>query len=95
VAASIRAKSARLEARISAEQKALIERAAAYEGRSVSDFVVQAVQREAKAIVEGHEVLKLDAAQSKKFVEDLLRSTKPNAALKRAAAEYKRRVTSE
>ena len=46
--ASTRAKTARLEARISAEQKALIERAAAYERRSVSDFVVQAVQREAK-----------------------------------------------
>jgi uncharacterized protein (DUF1778 family) len=40
------------------------------------------------------EVLKLNAAQSKKFVADLLRSTKPNAAFKQAAAEYKWRVIS-
>ena len=32
-------KSARLETRVSTEQKELIERAAAYTGRSVSEFV--------------------------------------------------------
>jgi uncharacterized protein (DUF1778 family) len=33
-------KKERLEARVTAEQKALIERAAAYEGKTISDFVV-------------------------------------------------------
>lgn len=34
----------RLEARISPEQKALLERAAALEGRSLTDFVVASAQ---------------------------------------------------
>ena len=39
------AKRERLEARVSPEQKALIERAARLEGRSVTDFLVRSAQR--------------------------------------------------
>ena len=45
-------KSARLETRVSPEQKELIERAAAYTGRSVSDFVVAHVEVAAKKVVD-------------------------------------------
>lgn len=53
-------KNARLEARITAEQKERIERAAAYEGRSVSEFVVATVQRAAKHVIQEHELLPLN-----------------------------------
>jgi uncharacterized protein (DUF1778 family) len=87
-------RSARLEARITAEQKELIERAAAYEGRSVSDFVVATVQQAAKEVVQERELLRLNKSQSRKFVETLLNPPEPNDALQQAAAEYRRDVVS-
>ncbi len=87
-------KSSRLEARITAEQKELIERAAGYQGRTVSDFVVNTVQEAAKAVIRDHEVLRLNGAQSRAFVETLLNPPKPNKALKQAADAYRRDVVS-
>jgi uncharacterized protein (DUF1778 family) len=87
-------RNARLEARITAEQKELIERAAAYEGRSVSDFVVATVQQAAKDVVQEHELLRLNKSQSRTFVETLLNPPEPNEALQQAAAEYRRDVVS-
>jgi uncharacterized protein (DUF1778 family) len=85
-------KNARLEARITAEQKGLIERAAAYQGRSVSDFVVATVQQAAKAVVQEHELLRLNESQSRAFVEMLLNPPEPSDALRRAAQRYRRDV---
>jgi uncharacterized protein (DUF1778 family) len=87
-------KSSRIEARITPDQKSLIERAAAYEGRTVSDFVVQTVQRAARTIVEEHEVIQLNREQSAALVELLLNPPAPNRALKKAAKEYRKRVVS-
>ena len=89
------AKNARLEARITAEQKELIERAAAYEGRSVSDFVVATVQQAAKAVVQEHELLRLNEAQSRALVETLLSPPEPNEALQEAADQYRENVKSQ
>jgi len=88
-------RTARLEARVTPEQKALIERAAAYEGRSVSDFLVQRAQDAARAVIEEREVVRLSPSQSKAFVEAMLRSPAPNDALRQAAKEYHRRVVSQ
>lgn len=92
--ASSPTKTARLEARITAEQKELIERAAAYEGRSVSDFVVAIVQRAAKDVIQEHELLRLNESQSRTFVETLLNPPEANEPLQRAADEYRRDVIS-
>jgi len=70
----------------------MIERAAAYEGRSVSDFVVHSVQEAAKTVVREHETLRLNRQQSEAFVQTLLRAPEPNAALQEAVEEYRRRV---
>lgn len=83
---------ARLETRITAAQKELIDLAAAYEGRSVSDFVVQTVQEAAKAVVREHESMRLSRKQSELLVKALLNPPKPNDALQEAAREYRRRV---
>ena len=87
-------KTARLEARITAEQKELIERAAAYQGRTVSDFVVSTVQEAATAVIREHEVLRLNGSQSRAFVEALLNPPEPNEALQQAADEYRQDVIS-
>ena len=67
-----RTRGERLEARITTDQKALIQRAAELEGRSVTDYVVSSVQDAAKRTVEAHDVIVLSAAESRAFVDALL-----------------------
>jgi uncharacterized protein (DUF1778 family) len=47
-------KSARIETRVSREQKERIERAAACSGRTVSDFILVHIEVAAKKIIEDH-----------------------------------------
>jgi uncharacterized protein (DUF1778 family) len=88
------AKSARIEARVSKDQKELIERAAAVSGRTVSDFVLAHVEVAAKKIIEEHEKIHLNQAQSRILVDALLAPKKPNRRLKLAMDEYRKRVES-
>jgi uncharacterized protein (DUF1778 family) len=81
--------SARLEARISPETKALIQKAADLEGRSLTDFVVATVQAAACKVIEQHQTLKLTVEDSEAFVDAILNPPKPNNALKSAAVRYK------
>ena len=87
-------KSARIETRVSPEQKELIERAAAYSGRTVSDFVVAHVESAAKKVIDEQERLHLDQAQSRALVEALMSAKKPNKKLKLAMETYRERVES-
>ncbi len=64
-------KSARIETRVSQEQKELIERAAAFSGRTVSEFVLAYVEVAAKKVVEEYEKLRLDQVQSQILVDAL------------------------
>ncbi|MCS7471333.1 DUF1778 domain-containing protein [Stieleria sp. ICT_E10.1] len=87
-------KSARIETRLSTEQKTLIERAAAYLGRSVSDFVLGNAEQAAKAVIEEHERIQLDRIQSRTLVDSLLSSPSPNKELRAAAKEHRKKVIS-
>jgi uncharacterized protein (DUF1778 family) len=78
--------SARLEARISTDLHALLKRAAEIQGRSMTDFVVNAVQAAAQSTIEHAEVIRLSLADQECFAQALLEPPKPNAALKRAFA---------
>lgn len=84
---------ARLEARVSPETKALLQRAADLEGRTLTDFVVASVQAAACRVIEQHQTLKLSIEDSEAFVEALLSPPKPNDALKAAALRYKQAMT--
>lgn len=87
-------KSARLETRVSTQQKELVERAAAYVGRSVSDFVIANVEAAARQVVEEYERLCLDREQSRVLVEALLAPKRPNKRLRQAAEDHRKQVTS-
>jgi uncharacterized protein (DUF1778 family) len=88
-------KSARLETRVSQEQKDLIERAAAYSGRTVSDFVVAHVEVAAKKVIEEYERLHVNKEQSRVLVDALLSPKRPNKKLRAALAEQRKRVESK
>ncbi len=87
-------KSARIERRVSREQKDLIERAATLSGRTVSEFVLAHVEVAAKKVIDEHEKLHLDQMQSRILVDALLAPKKPNKKLKLAMEDYHKRVES-
>ena len=83
----------RLVARVSGTDKYLFQRAAALEGRSVATFVIVHAREMARRIVADQEIIKLDAAQSRRFVTALLNpTTSAPSRLKKAVATYKQRV---
>jgi len=85
-------KSARFEARITAEQKSLFLKAATLTGRSLTDFVVASAQEAATRTVQQHEAMTLSLRDRKAFVAALLKPAAPGARLRKAAARYKRQA---
>jgi uncharacterized protein (DUF1778 family) len=85
----------RLEARVSPEQKELMQRAAALEGQTLTHFVVSSAQRAAEQTIREHEVLMLTPQESRQFVEALLNAPTPNAALRAAARHYQQVMAEE
>ena len=81
----------RIDARLPAATKALIERAAVITGVTLSDFVISRAYEAARAVVREHESWVLSRRESKAFVAALLNPPAPNEALREAAARYKSR----
>jgi uncharacterized protein (DUF1778 family) len=84
-------KSERLEARLSREQKELLQWAADLEGRSLTDFVVSHAQNAALQTISEHTVIKLSRADSITFAESLQSPPElsEDAPLARAISRYK------
>lgn len=83
---------ARLEARVSAAQKSLLQQAAALSGRTLSEFVVASAQDAARRVIAEHEAICLSREEQSAFVQALLKPPKPNARLERAAKAYRQRT---
>lgn len=79
----------RIEARVTAEIKSTIERAAAISGLSVTDFVVQSARERAELVIQTNSVIKLSARDSAVFAEALLNPPEPNAELLAAMKRYR------
>jgi uncharacterized protein (DUF1778 family) len=84
-----RARAQRLETRVTAEQKNLIERAAALQGRTITDFVLTSVQDAARRTIEEHQQLELSVRDSKAFVEALLNPRPVNDRLRDTVRRYR------
>ncbi len=91
VAKSATQRIARLEARITPEQKAFFERAAQLQGQTLTDYVVASLQRSSEEVIRSHHVITLSARDSITFVEALLDPPEPNEYLQAAAARYRAR----
>jgi uncharacterized protein (DUF1778 family) len=86
---------ARLEARISKELHATLKRAAELQNRSVTDFVITAVQEAAQKAIEHTEILRLSVADQERFARALLSPPPPTPALKRAFARHRKLVSAD
>ena len=82
-------KEQRLEARVTPEQKKLIERAAKLRGTTVTEFVVLSAQQAAAETIRNHETLVLRDEARDVFVKAILNPPLPNEALRSAARRYK------
>jgi uncharacterized protein (DUF1778 family) len=80
---------ARFAARVSPEQKALFEQAAALYNQSVSQFVISSALRAAEQAIREYEVLTLSARDSLAVMEELLHPKPPGPWLRQAAERYK------
>ncbi|HLI11761.1 MAG TPA: DUF1778 domain-containing protein [Alphaproteobacteria bacterium] len=78
----------RLEARISRDQKALFQRAAELQGRTLTDFVIGSAHDAAVRVIEDMQRITLNAAESSTFAEALLNPRAPTPRLKAAARRY-------
>ena len=83
---------ARLEARISTDLHTMLKRAAEIQGRTMTDFVVFAVQDAAQRAIEQAEVIRLSLLDQQCFAQALLLPPQPVPALKRAFARRRKLV---
>jgi len=85
-----RARSERLNARITPDDQVLLAKVADMQGVSVSTFVVQAARAKAKSVLRRRRLIRLSTRDQKALIRALLSPPEPNAALVRAAASHAR-----
>ncbi len=81
---------ARIEARVSPEQKELFERAAALMGVTLTDFTISTMNRAAIDVIQEHTTINLSVRNQRTFVDALMNPPEPNEALRKAAKAYRK-----
>jgi uncharacterized protein (DUF1778 family) len=89
------ASTARLEARISSDLHSMLKRAAEIQGRTVTDFVVTAVQDAAQRTIERAGVVQLSLADQECFARALLSPPPQAPTLERALSRRDELLRSE
>jgi uncharacterized protein (DUF1778 family) len=79
---------ARIEMRTSPEIHAMLKRAASLQNRTMTDFILDVVQKEARRVIGQHDILRLSLEDQQRFAEAMLAPPPAAAALERA---FKRR----
>ena len=82
----------RMHLRLDAKAKRTLERAAAYEETSVSDFVLANAVAAAERVIDSHEKVTLSVRDWDVFYDALINPPDPNEKLKEAARRYRARV---
>lgn len=89
---AIETKRERMHLRMDAKSKRKLERAAAYEETSITQFVLSNAVEAAERVIEARERVVLSATDWDAFHDALLNPPEPNAALRQAARRYRERV---
>jgi uncharacterized protein (DUF1778 family) len=87
-------KSQRLMARVTNEQKRLLQRGAEIRGQTLTEFVVAAAQDAATRAIVDQEVIELGLRDSQAFAEGMLAPPPVSASLRAAARRYKKATAS-
>lgn len=82
-------KAERLAAGVTPETKTLLARAAAIQGRSVMDFMVQSTVEAAQRVIREHEYIDLSQRDRMAFIEAVLAPPSPGERLRKAAERHR------
>ncbi len=82
----------RIQIRIDSRSKTILERAAAYSNRNISDFILSYALNAAEEVIEKYETIPLQKTDWTIFYEALLHPPKPNEKLKKAFQDYQKRT---
>jgi uncharacterized protein (DUF1778 family) len=85
-----RAKAYRFDARLSKEQKILIQKAADLEGRTLTDFVLHSAEAAAERTIQERAMLILSARETETFVNAILNPPEPGRVLRRAVRHFRK-----
>jgi uncharacterized protein (DUF1778 family) len=88
-------KNERINLRLKSNAKRLIERAASFEGKTVSHFILTSALEQAEKTVHEHESMALNAKNSKMFFEALAAPVRFNRKLTAILEEHDQRVESK
>ncbi len=89
------ASTARLEARISTELHTMLKRASELQGRTMTDFVISAVQDAAQRAIDQAEIIRLSIADQESFAQALMAPPPPSPALERAFARHRKLIDAQ
>jgi len=89
-----RNRGSRLGFRVDSQTKKLVERAAALERRSLTDFCLTALTQATHAAIARHETFLLSDRDREIFFDTLVHPPKPNARLRRAFRSARERIAS-
>lgn len=79
-------------ARLSGEQKRLLQRGADIRGQTLTEFVIAAAQDAATRAIVDHEVIEFSLRDSQAFAEGMLDPPPVGAPLRAAAKRYKKAI---
>lgn len=85
-------RTARLQVRVSSNQKDFFRRAAKLSGRTLSQLIIDSVQAAAAKIVREHEVACLSREEQVAFVSALLTLSEPAPRLQKAVQSYRQKA---
>ena len=85
-------KSERINLRLKGTAKSLLERAASFEGKTVSNFIINSAMERAEETVRKHELMSLNEKNSQTFLNALSGDVKFNKKLTDALEEHSQRV---
>jgi len=80
----------RLQVRLDAASKNMLQRAANYRRKTVSQFVLATALEEAEKVIRENEVVSLSSTDWTIFFDALTNPPPPNAALRKAFAKYRK-----
>jgi len=88
-------KNERINLRLKSNAKSLIERAARFEGKTVSHYILTSALERAEKTVQEHEMITLSAKNAKSFFDALAAPVHFNRKLVAAIKEHDERVSSK
>lgn len=83
----------RINLRLKHSAKEMLERAASFEGKTVSNFILTSALAHAEKTIQEHEVMSLNRLDSEAFLNALAKPIRFNKKLTDAFEEHSQRVT--